>query len=164
MVNRYRSLVLGIAAGLMVAASPLFAEEVYYVQSAKARILSSPSFKSAVLGEASRGSRLSVIKKEGRWVKVVFYGKQGYVAAILVTPYPPLAMKGLIRAEDTDFQQSVRRRASTYTSAAAARGLAQDDRRRIGGLEKADYDGLALVEAFTVTEAELARFLEGNRP
>ena len=152
-----------IIAGSLFLSSAAFAETAYYVQSAKAKVMSSPSFKATVLGEASRGTKLNGVAKEGRWIKVNYYGKTGYVATLLVTSYPPLAMKGLIRAEDTDFQQSVRRRASTYTSAAAARGLAQDDRRRVSGQEKTDYDSLARVEAFTVSDADVARFMEGGK-
>jgi len=149
--------------GFLLAASSVFAQQNYYVQSLRAKVLSAPSFKASVLGEASRGTKLQAIKKEGRWVKIKFYGKTGYVASLLVTPYPPLARRGLIRAEGGDFQQSVRRRASTYTSAAAARGLAQDDRRRISGQEKSDFDALERVEAFTVSDADVARFMEDGR-
>jgi uncharacterized protein YgiM (DUF1202 family) len=156
-------LVVFIIAAAALFLTPAYAETAYYVQSAKAKVMSAPSFKASVLGEASRGTKLSGIAKEGRWIKVSYYGKTGYVATLLVTSYPPLAMKGLIKAEDTDFQQSVRRRASTYTSAAAARGLAQDDRRRISGQEKTDYDGLASVEAFAVSDEELAKFMEGGK-
>ncbi len=151
-------------AGLLASAEGFAATDSYYVQSARAKVMASPSFKAAVLGEASRGTKLSFIGKQGRWIKVSFYGKEGYVPALLVTPHPPLAMRGLIRAEESDFRDSVRRRASTYTSAAAARGLVQDDRRRLGGSEKADFESLEKVEAFDVTEAEVARFLEGGRP
>jgi len=96
-------------------------------------------------------------------VKVNYYGKDGYVSALLVTPYPPMARAGLIKADETDFQQGVRRRASTYTSAAAARGLAADDRRRLSSDEKSDYAGLERMEKFTVTDAELAKFVEGGK-
>lgn len=162
---RYRGTLLTLFLfGLLASVSAVFAQDSYYVQSAKARVMAAPSFKAAVLGEASRGTKLSFVKREGRWVKVGFYGKEGYVPLLLVTSHPPLTTRGLIKAEDTDFRQSVRRRASTYTSAAAARGLAQDDRRRLGGEEHADFAGLEKVEAFMVTEVEVARFQEGGRP
>lgn len=148
---------------LVSAAGQAWAQGVMYVQSAKAKVMSAPSFKAASLGEASRGTKLAFIRKEGTWVKVSYYGKEGFVSSILVSPYPPMAKAGMIKAEDTDLQQGVRRRASTYTSAAAARGLAQDDRRRISRDEKADYDGLEKVEAFTVTPDEVARFMEGGK-
>jgi hypothetical protein len=151
------------AAGLVLLAASASAQTSWYVQSARARVLSAPSFKAAPLGDASRGTKLTFLKKEGTWVKVSFYGKEGYISSILVSPYPPLARAGMIRAEDADLQQGARRRASTYTSAAAARGLAQDDRRRLSRDEKADYDGLERVEAFSVSEDDVTRFMEGGK-
>ena len=151
-----------VLAAVLLAGS-VYAADTYYVQSVKAKVLSSPSFKSNVLGEASKGTKLTAVGKEGNWVKVNYYGKDGYVSALLVTPYPPMARVGLIKADETDFQQGVRRRASTYTSAAAARGLAADDRRRLSSDEKSDYAGLERMEKFTVTDAELAKFVEGGK-
>jgi hypothetical protein len=74
-----------------------------------------------------------------------------------------MARKGLIKADESDFRQGVRRRASTYTSAAAARGLAQDDRRRLSGEEKSDYAGVETIEAITVSDAEVIRFMEAGK-
>jgi len=139
------------------------AQETQYVQSVKAKVFSAPSFKASVLGEASRGTRLRSIGREGSWMKISYYGKDGYVAAILLSASRPMAKHTMIKAEDTEFQQGVRRRASTYTSAAAARGLAADDRRRLSGDDKLDYDGLERVEKYAVSEAELVRFMEGGK-
>jgi len=154
---------LAVSLALSAIALQASAQETFYVQSVKAKVLSAPSFKASVLGEASRGTRLSSIGKDGSWVKVSYYGKDGYVAAILLSAYPPMAKHTMIRAGDADFQQGVRRRASTYTSAAAARGLAADDRRRLGGEEKLDYDGLERVENYVVSNAELTKFMEGGK-
>ncbi len=139
------------------------AQETYYVQSVKAKVHSAPSFKASVLGEASRGTRLNSIGRSGSWLKVSYYGKDGYVAAILVSVSPPMAKHTMIKAGDADFQQGVRRRASTYTSAAAARGLAADDRRRLSGEDRLDYDGLERVEKYTISDAELTKFMEGGK-
>jgi len=139
------------------------AQETFYVQSVKAKVFSAPSFKARLLGEASKGTRLSSPGRDGSWVKVTYYGKDGYVAAILLSASPPLAKHTMIRAGDAEFRQGVRRRASTYTSAAAARGLAADDRRRLSGEDKLDYDGLERVEKYIVSDAELAKFMEGGK-
>jgi hypothetical protein len=76
---------------------------------------------------------------------------------------PPLRKTGIIKADDGEIKQGVRRRASSYTSAAAARGLAQDDRRRLSKEEKADYDSLDIIETFKVSPEELSRFMEGHQ-
>jgi hypothetical protein len=59
-------------------------------------------------------------------------------------------------------KEGVRRRASTYTSAAAARGLVQDDRRRLSRDEKIDYLGLENIEAVSISPEELAKFMGGK--
>ncbi len=154
---------LAVCVVLCTIALQASAQETIYVQSVKAKVLSAPSFKASVLGEASRGTRLSSIGREGSWVKINYYGKNGYVAAILLSASPPMAKNTMIKAGDSEFQQGVRRRASTNTSAAAARGLAADDRRRLSGEDKIDYGGLERVENFTVSDAELAKFMEGGK-
>ena len=140
------------------------AENVMYVQSFKAKVMSAPSFKASVLGEAVKGSKLISLGKTGGWVKVSYAGKEGYVSTLLVSSNPPLVKQGLIRAEDGDISQGVRRRASTFTSAAAARGLAQDDRKRLSTEEEVDYKAVARMESIEVTPAELKKFAEGGRP
>lgn len=154
---------LGMCMVVVLSCGAAFAQDVWYVQSTKAKVLAAPSFKASVVGEAGKGAKLKALGREGSWIKVSYYGKEGYVSSILVSPYPPLARQGLIKADESDLQQGVRRRASTYTSAAAARGLAQDDRKRLGGEEKSDYNGLEKMEQFTVSEAEVVRFMEGGK-
>lgn len=139
------------------------AQETYYVQSMKAKIMSTPSFKAKVIGESTKGARLVSTGREGSWVKVILVQKEGYVSALLLSKLPPLEKQGVIKGEERDIKQSVRRRASTYTSAAAARGLAQDDRRRLSTEEKTDYHGLEKMESYTVSADDVARFMEGSR-
>lgn len=158
-----RTVLVWMAALFVLMCGAAYALEPYYVQSVKAKIMTAPSFKAIALGEASKGTKLTAVAKEGSWIKVSYYGQTGYVSSILVSPYPPMARQGLIKAEQSELRQGVRRRASTYTSAAAARGLAQDDRRRLSGEEKSDYVGLEKMEAITVSEGEIVRFMEGGK-
>jgi hypothetical protein len=159
-----RKRIVLLLAVLVMALSATFAyaEEVFYVQSQKAKVMSGTSFKSKVLGEASRGYKLVALGRMGTWIKVKFYSKEGYVSALVVSTHPPMEKQGLIKASDSDISHGVRRRASTYTSAAAARGLVQDDRRRLSRDEKIDYLGLEKVEAITITDVDVAKFMEGG--
>ncbi len=140
----------------------LHAQTEYYVQSVKARVMSGASFKSPVLGEVGKGFKFASKGKEGNWVKVRYKDREGYVSSLVLSAHPPLPRAGIIRAEDSEIKQGVRRRASSYTSAAAARGLAQDDRRRLSKEERADYDALDKMESFKVSPDEVARFMEGD--
>lgn len=140
----------------------LYAQTEYYVQSVKAKVMSGPSFKSGIISEVPRGHKLTSSGKDGSWVKVRISDKEGYVSSLLVATHPPFEKTGVIKGEDAEIKQGVRRRASSYTSAAAARGLAQDDRRRLSKEEKIDYEALEKVEAFKLNADEIARFMEGN--
>ncbi len=156
-------LFLGAFTACVLYTTVLYAQSVYYVQSVKAKVMSGTSFKSPVLGEVGKGFKLLSSGKQGSWVRVRFKDRDGYISALVVSTHPPLSRTGIIRAEDSEIKQGVRRRASSYTSAAAARGLAQDDRRRLSKEQNADYDSLDKVESFKLTPDEISRFMEGNK-
>lgn len=139
------------------------AQGEYYVQSVKAKIMSAATFKSPVLGEVVKGHKFISSGKEGNWIKVKYSDKEGYVSALLLAPHPPFEKTGVIRGDESDINQGVRRRASSYSSAAAARGLAADDRRRLGKEEKVDYESLDKMESFKLSSEEISRFMEGNK-
>lgn len=154
--------VLLFLAGMM-SATASYAQSEYYVQSVKAKVMSSASFKAPLLGVVGKGFKFVSSGRVGSWVKVRFNDRDGYVPALVVATHPPLEKAGIIKADAGDIKQGVRKRASSYTSAAAARGLAQDDRRRLSREEKADYDSLDRMESFTISAEELSRFMEGNK-
>jgi uncharacterized protein YgiM (DUF1202 family) len=143
-------------------ASAVYAQGAYYVQSVKAKVMSASSFKARVIGEVGKGFKFISTGRKGTWVKVTYKNKTGYVPSLLLATHPPFERTGLIRANESDINRGVRRRASSYTSAAAARGLASEDRRRLSKEEKADYDSVDKMESFKVTADELHRFMEGN--
>jgi len=147
---------------VLVVAAAAAAEDLY-VQSVKAKVMSQPTFKAAVLAEVAKGHKFVATEKKGSWRKVVYGGKEAYVSSLLLSPNPPMAKVGLIKGENTEIKQDVRRRASTYTSAAAARGLAADDRRRMSTEVNSDFNALEKIEAFSVSSEEIAKFAEGGK-
>ena len=154
---------LGAFTAGVLYATVLYAQTEYYVQSVKAKVMSGTSFKAPVLGEVGKGFKFASTGKEGNWVRVRFKDRDGYISSLVLSTHPPLSRTGVIKAEDSEIKQGVRRRASSYTSAAAARGLAQDDRRRLSKEEKADYDSLDKIESFKLSPDEISRFMEGNK-
>jgi len=146
---------------VFVVVSAAIAEEVY-VQSAKVKVMWEPSFKAKIMTEVNKGHKFTVLGKQGSWIKVKHGFEQGYVPALLVSNKPPMAVVGMVKAEDSEIKDSVRRRASTYTSAAAARGLTSESRKRLSKEEKADYTALEKIESFTVSNEEVAKFMEGG--
>jgi len=147
----------------MIYAMALHAESVYYVQSANARIWAGASFVSKVIGEVGKGQMLTSTGTEGRWVKVKFNDKEGYIPSLLLSTYPPLKKTEIVKAEDSDIRQGVRRRASSFTSAAAARGLTKEDRERGEVEEGTNYIALKKMESMAISDDEITQFMEGGK-
>ncbi len=160
-----RTIVLIIScAFIILAASTLFAQQVFFVQSVKAKVMAEPSFKSEVLAVIGKGAPVSVTGRQGRWVKVRTETTDGYLPSLILAAKPPLDRVGLIKGEGTSsIEHNVRRRASTYTSAAAARGLTEDDRRRISAEERANYSSLQRMESFVLSDEEVLKFSRGGK-
>lgn len=146
---------------LFLAASAAIAEDVY-VQSAKVKVMWEPSFKAKVMTEVAKGHKFTALGKQGSWIKVKHGFEEGFVPALLVSNRPPLAVVGLVKAGDGEIKDGVRRRASTYTSAAAARGLTSDSRKRLSKEERADYVALEKIESYSLSNEEVTAFMEGG--
>jgi hypothetical protein len=156
-------LLIAFVANLFFAAT-VCAEQVYYVQSAKAKILSGPSFRADVVTEVGMGQMLTFKSKDGSWIKVAIGGKEGYVSSLLVSSHVPLKRGGYIKADDSEIKQGVRRRSSSFASAAAARGLTKEDRKRADTDEHVDYEALHNMEALSFSDNEVKQFMEGGKP
>lgn len=158
----FAGIMLFVVHFMMVSTSASGAQS-YFVQSAKVKVLRSPSFSAEIIDIVYKGYEFRAGDRAGSWIKVTHKGLTGYVPALLVSTRPPMDKVRIIRADEGQLSTGVRRRASTYTSAAAARGLAEDDRRRLSADEKANYTALERMEAFAVSDAEITSFL-GARP
>lgn len=133
-----------------------------YVQSERAELLRSPSMRSAVAAVVSKGERLRVHESTGRWHKVSRAGKFGWVSALVVAPNAPIDKASVFKASTVDISRESRRRSSAVTSAAAARGLTEDDRGRLSKDAKADFNALLRVESMRVSMEEVETFLAGR--
>lgn len=143
-------------------AAVLHAEPVYYVQSVNAKIWIGSSFTSKVITEVKRGQILVSTGQQGSWIKVKFDGKDGYVPSLLLSTHPPLGKTVVIKADDSEIKQGVRRRASSYSSAAAARGLTKEDRKRADAEEGTNFSALNKMESLSFSDDEVAQFMQGG--
>lgn len=139
------------------------ADAVYYVQSTNANVRSDPSFGSKVIAKVAKGQTLASISKDGSWIKVKVEGKEGYISSLLVSTHPPLEKQTVIKADDEEIKPTARRRASSYTSAAAARGLTDEDKKREGIEDSGDYKALDKMESLKVTPEEVTKFKETGK-
>jgi hypothetical protein len=139
------------------------AETVYYVQSTNASILAAPKFGAKVISKATKGDTLTSVSQEGRWVKVKVDGKIGYISSFLVSNHPPLAKQTVIKANEEEIKPSVRRRASSFTSAAAARGLTTDGNKEEADKNAPNYQAVDKMESMKVSPAEVNKFKETGK-
>jgi hypothetical protein len=119
------------------------AADVVYVQSAKAKILSSPAFGADVVATAGRGEALAVLEKESAWRKVRYQGKVGWVSNLIVGEKPPLAKITVLDQPGQELDPEARRRASATVTAGASRGLLAEGRSRASRSEASDRQALA---------------------
>jgi hypothetical protein len=149
---------------LFLAFAPVwaYAGEIVYVQSMKTNIMASPAFNAAVEAVALKGDKLEVSEKGGGWMKVIYKGKIGWVSKLVVSPNPPLEKVSVLTGTADTLEKEARRRVSTMTTAAAARGLADEDRSRLSKKGFADYESLDKIDSFKVDEKEIWNFLEGR--
>jgi uncharacterized protein YgiM (DUF1202 family) len=146
---------------LLLALFPLSiaAAETLYVQSAKAKVMSAPTFQAEVLATAAKGDALEVVETSAQWVKVKFQSHTGWVSALIVAPQPPRDKITIIKDNpEATPNENVRRRASSSSSAAAARGLRQDERARTSDESKANYPALEKMEATQPDENAVEEF------
>jgi uncharacterized protein YgiM (DUF1202 family) len=145
-----------LAGGLYGAAA--LAETFYYVQSVSARVRAEPSFNSKVIATAVKGQKLPSPGKEGGWIKVMVGDQEGYISSLLLSTQPPFAKTVIIKAEEPEIKQNVRRRASSFSSAAAARGLVDEDNKDDSKENKADYESVKKMESLTIPNDEVNKF------
>lgn len=131
-----------------------------YVQSQKAYLLDSPKFSATKLLKLEQGSPVNSIQIQGNWHQVTVQGQAGWLSKLLLKPHPPLERVSILETADTEFKESVRRRSSSIVTAGAARGLASEERSRIHQNNEANYFALKKIEALTLDQAELDRFIK----
>lgn len=132
---------------------------VYYVQSVKAPILSDSSFGSAKLAEATKGEELKEIEKKGSWHKVMYKNKTGWVSKFLIGPKQPADRVSVLEGTSENLESGARKRASAFTTAAAARGFAED-RSRVSDKYKTNFEGVERMEAIKISDEMAMTFLQ----
>ena len=153
----HRSLAIGL---LLVFPNPARAADLY-IQSIKAPILSEPSLGSQKIAEGTKGEVLKEIEKKGNWYRVDYRGKTGWVSRLLIGNRPPMNKISVLEETGEKLEKGVRKRASAFTTAAAARGLAED-RARLSDKYKVDFKGLEALEAFKVSDEDALSFVHAG--
>lgn len=134
-------------------------ENVLYIQSAKAKLMTEPSFSATVVTELERGTELIALKSQKRWLKVQAGEQRGWISSFLLSGNPPLKKVTVLSGEKKKgIEDGARRRASAVTTAGAVRGLSADVRKRADKHDNADFYALEQVEDYKVSSAEVTKF------
>jgi len=133
----------------------------FYVQSVKAPIMSGPSFGSSKLAEAKKGDAVKELEMKGSWRKVSYKDKTGWISKLLVSSKPPIARVSVFERTSEKLETGARRRASAFTTAAAARGFAED-RTRVSDKYKANFRGVDRMEKIVISDDEALAFLQAG--
>lgn len=150
---------LVIAIIFVFSAAPVFAGTLY-ISGIRAKVYAAPSFKSGIIDVLPRGVIVKELEREKKWVKIRFRNKVGWVSKYLLSAKPPKKRVSILAGADS-IEKSSRRRASAFTSVAAARGLTDYDRARRGKESYAvDFDALERMEKIKIDDMEAVRFVE----
>ena len=154
-----RHLLFWLACGLMMLFfdANLWAKPMY-VRSARTDLLQMPKHKSTKLAMIKRGTKVEQLEKQGRWIKISFESKEGWVPS-LVLSNKPIRRRVSLLAQKTDISSKARRRASVYSSTAAARGLTDSGRKRVSDIGSPNYEALRNIESMKIDEVAAIQFL-----
>lgn len=136
-----------------------FANDLVYVSSVKAKLMDSPKFKGNSIASLSKGDKLTVVGKKGPWLNVQTADqKTGWVSKFLTKKNPPNDRITVLPGDSKVALQDVRRRTSTITTAAAARGLSTLEKGSEADKFKSDPAGVKYMESFQMNTRELRSF------
>ncbi len=151
---------------ISLATTQVFAAEIRYVSSIHAKLLKQPNFKSELLKQLPKGSRLTVSRKKGTWLNVKTDNQySGWISKFLTKTTPPTERATILTGEKHNLLKNIHRRTSAITTAAAARGLASKANANTSHVPT-DLKAVIYMESFTITETQLnafARLLDGGK-
>lgn len=134
--------------------------ESVFVQAKQAKLMSEPSLKSNVISRVAQGTELEQLEQQGRWLRVRNEDQQAWVYQLLVATQPPMKKVSVLQNQNTNLADSARKRASSSTAVAAARGLRSDERGRESGQSMANFSALEKVEQQSVSDQDLEGFMD----
>lgn len=147
----------GLAILLTAPSGPVFAESMY-VRSYKIKLMSAPNHRSQKLMTLKRGNKVEKLSAQKNWVKVRFAKREGWVNKLALSKNEPKKRVSLFKKK-VDITSKARKRASTFTSAAAARGLMDSGKEKLEIKEGPDFIALAKMEGVEVDVNEAIEFI-----
>jgi len=135
-----------------------------YVHSVKAPIYTTPAMSSEKLVEIPKGTKLIGTGENPSWYEVQYKDVHGWVYKMTVKKSPPMEKTGIFSRLKSLFHKistlrgKSRRRPSSFTTTAAARGL-REKRERFSDKYQLAYSSLERLESIEISENEALEFL-----
>ncbi|MBI1862326.1 MAG: hypothetical protein HYR96_15535 [Deltaproteobacteria bacterium] len=150
-----------LAISLLILA-PVFATEppkIVFVQAVHVDLKEEPKASSATVASVNRGEAGQVIETKDIWMKVKMGKRTGWISKLFVTNHKPVGNADLMKDVKQNLATTSRRRPSSYSVSATARGLMTSERGR-EGREMYETDGEALdkIEKYSLPKDSLKKF------
>jgi hypothetical protein len=144
---------------LLILSSGLGAKKLY-VNSLQIVPVEQPQYGAKKLDiTIPRGTAVEQIEIKDSWSRVQYDKKEGWVPNIVLTEQKPGNKVSPLTETNVDISKDARKRASGYTSAAAARGLTGSGRKRVNSTQAPDYEALRKMENGKAKEKEAVEFV-----
>ncbi len=152
--------IIKIAGLLLIAvlASLPTLSETLYVRSYKIKLMASPLHRSKILVVLKRGDQVEKLNARKSWVNIRYKNNTGWVNRLALSNKPPQKQVSLF-AKKVDISSKARKRASTFTSAAAARGLMDSGEDKLVIKDGPDFEALAIMEGVEVNVEEAIEYI-----
>ena len=141
--------------------SIILAGDSVYIKVRICPVFSNPDASSQRLFMLKQGQKVDVLKKESNWLHISVNNQKGYIQPFFTSTSPNL--KRISRADDLKSTSHIatRKRASSYTSsAAAARGLMSEDirERENVAFKNFDFESIKWLENFSYSDEDILTF------
>ncbi len=152
-----------IIVATIIFSTPSYAYDLY-VHSVKAPVYVAPDIRSGKIVEIGKGTKITGLKEKGYWHKVTYKGKKGWIYKFMVKKEPLLNKKNIYARLKSFFRKvegrsgKSRRRSSSYTATAAARGL-KEKRKRFADKHYLDYSAVEKMESIEINDNEAMDFI-----
>ncbi len=155
---KIRTILIFIISLAILSFSTVLVGKTIYVKSFKVNMTETPQKGAKKLLVLKRGLEVKKLKVDKSWVKIRYKNTEGWVHKFALSDIPPRKRISLL-FKKVDITSKARKRASTFTSAAAARGLVVSDKDSLVAREKHDFVALAKMENVMVDPEQAILFI-----
>ena len=137
--------------------------QTLFVQSQKLALKAEANMSASEVTGLVRGDEVTLIEKQGTWLKVQKGEKTGWVSKLFVSKNRPVGAATLAQEVTASESKTSRRRESSYSVSASTRGLMPIQRSRTGRESyQSDNEALELIISRQISESEISEFINSS--